>query len=490
MTGASNMARNGHGGQGTPPTNALENLIDTPKKKRKPKPTPPCDVTADEEANQEAKARADGWVRKPRWRERHRDENRTPMATLHNAREAILTLGIECKHDTFHEKILVTYRGRLHDIERLVGEVTDANLMALRQLLSSEFGFDPGDKSVCDAVLSLAYENRVDPVADFLDEAEARWDGVERLDRVAAEYFNCEDTPLNAACMRKVLIAAVARVRNPGCKFDTIAVLESEEGYNKSGAWRALAGDENFSDESIIGKDSREVQEQISGVWIHESADLAGMQKREVEAVKAFASRQVDRARPAYARFVKQQKRRCVMVGTTNASEYLQSQTGNRRFWPMTVLAPIDIDRLAKDRMQIWGEAAHRQREGESLVLDQELWADAAIEQDQRRVKDPWEVALADMGGHVHDGEERIGTAEILEHLEIEAKQMTPAMPMRIANVMKALGWQRHANGYVSIKGHRVKGYWRPTERQPPVPKPPLPAPRRGRERLNDDQNT
>ena len=95
------------------------------------------------------------------------------------------------------------------------------------------------------------------------------------------------------------MIAAVARARVPGIKFDQITVLESREGFNKSTAWRVFAGDENFSDESIIGKDSREVQEHLAEFWIHENADLAGMKKAEVETVKAFASSMTDsRDRP------------------------------------------------------------------------------------------------------------------------------------------------------------------------------------------------
>ena len=105
------------------------------------------------------------------------------------------------------------------------------------------------------------------------------------------------------------MIAAVRRARDPGCKFDTITVMESPEGWNKSTAWRVLAGNDNFSDESILGRSSREVQEQLSGVWIHENADLAGMRKAEVEHVKAFASRQFDRARPAYGHYVVNQPR-------------------------------------------------------------------------------------------------------------------------------------------------------------------------------------
>jgi predicted P-loop ATPase len=193
------------------------------------------------------------------------------------------------------------------------------------------------------------------------------------------------------------MIAAVARVRNPGCKFDTITVLEAQDGLNKSTAWKVLAGEENFSDESIIGKNSREVQEQLSAVWIHENAELAGMKKAEVETVKAFASRQVDRARPAYGHFLKQQPRHSIEVGTTKGNEYLQSQTGNRRFWPMRVLKAIDLEKLKKDRLKLWGEAAHYQSAGESLTLDEKMWPDAGIEQEKRRVKHPWEDILAKM---------------------------------------------------------------------------------------------
>ena len=149
--------------------------------------------------------------------------------------------------------------------------------------------------------------------------------------------------------------------------------MESEEGCDKSTAWRVLAGDENFSDASILGHGAREVQEQLSEVWIHENADLAGMRKAEVEAVKAFASRQSDDARPAYGHFLKKQKRHLIEVGTTNSDEYLQSQTGNRRFWPLKLLAPITTEALRRDRLQLWGEAAKYEAPGESSTLDRAL---------------------------------------------------------------------------------------------------------------------
>jgi predicted P-loop ATPase len=321
--------------------------------------------------------------------------------------------------------------------------------------------------------------------------AEANWDGIKRLDRMAADYFNCEDTPLNAAFVRKTMIAGVARARVPGIKKDEILVLESAEGFNKSTALRVLAGDENFSDENIIGKNSREVQEQLAEIWIHENADLAGLKKAEVESVKAYASRMVDRARPAYGHFLKKQPRHSIEAGTTNSSEYLQSQTGNRRFWPLQVLQAIDIAKLKRDRLQLWGEAAHYQSRGESLVLDEALWGEAGIQQEARRVTDPWEDTLRNMPEvvttlvrepspytgtlmlkekdvriiHRDDsiGDEKVSAAEIMEHLlKIEVGNQRTDHAMRLSNVMRKLGWERPSNGYVTIAGHgRVKGYFR-----------------------------
>jgi predicted P-loop ATPase len=439
-----------------------------------------------------ARQNTPGWtvdgvtVGEPDWRERR--ANGKPIPSMHNARLAITALGITCSKDVFHNKTLFGYcdDSVKHELASVVGEVSDDGIIALRLLMSQRFGFDLEDKATRDAVKSLAGENCFNPVCDLIDQAETEWDGVGRLDRMAADYLNCEDTPLNAAFMRKTMIGLIKRAREPGCKFDTIVVLESGEGFNKSTAWRILAGDENFSDESIIGKSSREVQEQLSEVWIHENADLAGMRKTDIETVKAYASRMVDIARPAFGHFTVKQARHSIEVGTTNSIEYLQSQTGNRRFWPMKVLKAIDIDKLRRDRLQLIGEAARYQSAGESVVLDEAMWDEASAEQEHRRTKDPWENALEHIPMwwdtiegydsdhhpikkgvliiHLVDDQEVVSAATLLKHiLEIPIGHQTQATTMRLSTVMKQLGWQRHKNGYVSIDRERVKGYFRPS---------------------------
>ena len=174
-----------------------------------------------------------------------------------------------------------------------------------------------------------------------------------------------------------MMIAAVRRARRPGCKFDQILVLESPEGWDKSTAWAVLAGEGNFSDASIIGKDARAVQEELADIWIHENAELSGLGKADIEHVKHFASRVNDRARAAYGRVLTDQPRQSIEVGTTNAEVYLMSPTGNRRFWGFKLLRPVDTARLRADRLTAMGRSGTAETGGETLVLDEALWDEA-----------------------------------------------------------------------------------------------------------------
>lgn len=335
-------------------------------------------------------------ITKIQWREvRH---NGKPVPSLYNVRAGLMAMKIICRHDMFRDVTIISYAGdkTVHEVKPLLGELTNSALLMLRQAFSEHFGFDPDDKYILDAVKTLAFENCFDPILDLLDEAQRDWDKKKRLDKWVIDYLKCKDTPLNRAIGRKMLVAAARRARDPGCKFDNITVLEGAEGKNKSTTISTLAGDEYFSDQTILGASDKEIQEQLSGVWMHEVADMTGMKKADVEQVKAFASRQVDRARPAYGRVLERKPRRSIDWATTNDEQYLLSQTGNRRFWPLAC-GDIDIEALRGDRLQLFGEAAHYESEGESLVLDEALWPDAKVEQEKRRVRHPWEDLLANI---------------------------------------------------------------------------------------------
>jgi hypothetical protein len=377
---------------------------------------------------------------------------RHPKKTYRNAREAIKALGITCACDEFHDRHLVGGE----PIQQWAGELSDAAIIILRQMIVERFSFDPGKDNISDAASALCLENRFNPILDYL--AGLQWDGVPRLGTWLTTYLGAEDTELNHAIGNLTLVAAVRRARKPGCKFDQIPVWEGLEGSNKSTAIAVLAGEGNFSDQTILTCSDKEQQELLRGVWIYEIADLAGMKRGEVEKVKAFASRSHDRARPAYGRRRIDAPRRGILIGTTNDDQYLKSETGNRRFWPITT-GTIDIESLRRDRDQLWAEAAVVEARGGPLVLPKELWADAAAVQDERRQHDPWDDILANVKGALYGDEEWIKAQELLTILGVTPDRATSEIYKRLKRVMGRLGW-RDGRHYFGGK-HQVRGYVR-----------------------------
>jgi predicted P-loop ATPase len=385
--------------------------------------------------------------------------------SLANAIIAITSLGIKARYDKFRHHTNIEYKGTSTTISE--GLLTDNTVGAVRVLINDMYKIDCGDANTLSAIKAVAMGNAYDPVLNILDEFQGRWDGIKRLDTWVINYLSCEDTPLNRAFGYLVLIAACRRARVPGCKFDNITVLEGVEGTNKSTAIRVLAGDDYFSDQSILSATDKEVQEQLDGIWMHENADLAGMRRADIEAVKAFASRQVDRARPAYGRVREDRPRRSIEWGTTNSDIYLISQTGNRRFWPLKT-GVIDIQALRRDREQLLGEAATYEAAGESITLDPSLWGDAREAQDERRVPDPWEATLSNGGlNHVissSGGYDYVASAHVLMSvLQVPIANQTALHTMRLATALKNIGWDRPKSGKVWISGKQVRGFMRPT---------------------------
>jgi predicted P-loop ATPase len=391
-------------------------------------------------------------------------EHGTPKKTCANARVAIEALRVSCRHDVFHTTTVIDST----DIEHLSSANLDQAAHLLRIAMHNRFEFDPGKEHVHDAMAQVGLQHRFDPVRDYLHGL--KWDGVKRLDKFLHRYFSADDTELNSWFGKLTLVAGVHRVRQPGCKFDQILVLEGPEGTCKSSAVKLLAiEDRNFSDQTILGLADRQQQELLAGKWIYEIAELHGMKRSEIESVKAFASRTHDRGRPAYGRSVVDQPRRCIMIATTNDDRYLKSQTGNRRFWPVKT-GIIDLNGIARDRDQLWAEAAALEAAGLSLTLPPRLWEEAKIQQEQRLEIDPWEDTLERVTGDLYQDrgcpqEQRISSDDIFEnYLAIPRNKRSATDAVRLKNVMTRLGWtyDRIYIGKPDEDLRRVRGYWRP----------------------------
>jgi Virulence-associated protein E len=380
-----------------------------------------------------------------------------------NAAIAIDRLGVVCRYDRFHCRKLIEGSG----LDNYGSELSDAHARALRDFIIADYRIDPGIENVREAAERLCEENQFDPILDYLEAL--RWDGVPRVDRWMTTYMSAPDTALNRAGGRAFLIAMVRRARQPGCKFDLIPVLEGVEGTGKSSALQILAGGaDNFSDQTILGKDDKMQQELTKGRWLCEISDLAGMSKADIESTKAFVTRQVDKARPAYGRFVVSQERRCVFAATTNSNDYLRSQTGNRRFLPVET-GRVDVEALKHDRDQLMAEAAVLEARGDRIELPPHLWGAAGAVQEARRETDPWEDLLArakpefQIQAASGGWEERSSSRYLLMGvLTLDAGKANTPAGKRLATCMRKLGWSGPEKMW--INGEEVRGYARAVE--------------------------
>jgi predicted P-loop ATPase len=246
------------------------------------------------------------------------------------------------------------------------------------------------------AVWTVAHDQWFHPVRQYLLGCRNAWDEGKRVGTWTTTYLGTPDTPYSRAVGQRWLISLVARTMEPGCKADCSLVLEGPQGIFKSETLRRLGSPWFTDDMGGSTPGTKDAAIQVAGVWIFELAELDQFTTgRDVSRTKSFMSRPSDRFRRPYGKHAVQQPRQCCFGCTTNKSEYLPDETGNRRWWPIECIT-IDLQKLAADRDQIFGEAVALYQQGEPWWLDTpELNKLATAEQDERQVPDSWDAPIS-----------------------------------------------------------------------------------------------
>ena len=338
--------------------------------------------------------------------------------------------------------------------------LSEVDTIAITAWLQATYALYVGVKATLEALLKVAHDTPYHPILDYLHRL--TWDGTLRLDTWLVTYGSAADTPYTRAVGAKSLVAAVARVQQPGCKVDTIPILEGEQGIGKSTIWQVLASAPWFSD-SLPDLHSKDAAINLRGKWLTELGELAALQRSEVEAIKRFTSATQDHYRPPYGSSAKTVLRQGVFVGTTNSTDYLKDSTGNRRFWPVALHGLPDTDALARDRDQLWAEALVRYQAGEPWHMDRAMTAIAKREQAARVEADPWDdVVMAYVAGH-----HRVTMGQIMTRaLALDLiKDQTPGNARRIGAILRRHEWTNSPVWVGTGKAaHQVKMWLAPAE--------------------------
>ena len=233
------------------------------------------------------------------------------------------------------------------------------------------------------AIMEYARENKVDAQKDYVESLE--WDKTPRLDMWLTEVYGVPQNEYHRTVGSNVLKGMVSRAVRPGCKFDYVLVLEGPQGTKKSTSLAVLGGDWHV--ETTATPDNKDFLMLLQGNWIIEFSEGETLSRGEIKQLKALITTQFDKFRAPYERYVANHPRRCIFAMTTNQTEYLKDETGNRRWLPVRCEQEANIEWLRTNRDQLLAEAHYR-----VVELNETTWefpAEVLDEQYARQVEDP-----------------------------------------------------------------------------------------------------
>ena len=210
-------------------------------------------------------------------------------------------------------------------------------------------------------MLEFAHNHSFHPIRDYFNSL-AKWDGVERASKVFIDALGVEDTEYARQITIHWLMAAIARIMFPGCKFDFCLVLKSPQGTGKGTILRKLAVSEDWFNSSIRNIMTKDALQDLQARWIIELEEFKALSKVNDEYAKGFISASTDKFRPPYGTIPESFPRQCIFAASTNAAEFLKDRTGGRRWWILVSDKKSDstVERLKKFTKeyinQIWAE--------------------------------------------------------------------------------------------------------------------------------------
>lgn len=364
------------------------------------------------------------------------------------------------------------------------GALADSDDLRLGDWLSRQYRLKAASRAaLAEAIDTVADMRRYHPIRDWL--RGLQWDGKPRRDRWLIHVLGMDPAALPPRRRRYLelmggylLMGLVARVMKPGVKFDYSPVFEGPGGIGKSTFVAELVGRDFFSDTHFDIGNGKEGMEQLEGLWAYELSELTAFKRADSEQIKQFFSSTVDRFRGAYGKFVQQHPRQCVIFCTTNKRQYLFDLTGNRRFWPVWISAPIKLDWLRKWRGQLFAEAFAAWQAGEHIApTREEEEAFFVPEQRMRLVETTVQSKLYELltreGADIREGSTTNGlnclTTFVTLHglvqaLGADAAKSTSLLETQIRGWLESNGWEQVRES----TGQRRRGY-RPPDVWPPA---------------------
>ena len=364
------------------------------------------------------------------------------------------------RYDVFARKITC------HDGGSIRGW-TDQDDSMLRAYIEKNYGIY-NQLKYYDAFNTVLKERTFHPIKNIIEASE--WDGKPRIDRFLVDILKCEDNDYMREVSRMIFYGGISRLYDPGCKFDYMPILIGHQGSYKSSIvkWLAL-NDSYYTDVSTI--EGKEALDNIQGCWICEFAELLAMVRtKDVEAMKSFITRTIDRYRQSYDRRTGEYPRQCIFIGTTNDYQFLADKTGNRRYLPIEIgLKMGDLfkkeDYVKNYILECWREALALYKANKTyLNIPFTYYKDVVKQQESVLQDDPRLGLILDYLNSKKVGDKVCGTEIFTNCLNGIKKNFTRSDSNEISRTMSYLKDWKRVNSTYKFKDYGVQKYWEKIE--------------------------
>lgn len=228
------------------------------------------------------------------------------------------------------------------------------------------------------AFQTYVYDNKYNPITEYLDNLKGKWDGEKRLETFIIKALEADDNKINRFFTKTWMIGAVKRAYEPGCQFDCVLALQGGvQGSGKTSLIRRIALDKYYKTFSADEFKNKDCIDKMNKSWISVLDEFDKFNDKEVADLKCKITEKKMSCRKSYGHNTEDYSVHWVYAATTNADDFLCDLTGDeyeRRYWIIeckkkTVDSKVN-DLLTDEYVyQLWAEAVHYYDENPNQIL-------------------------------------------------------------------------------------------------------------------------
>jgi putative DNA primase/helicase len=380
--------------------------------------------------------------------------NKKPQATIENLRHLFQLRNIRCRYNVISKRILFDIPNERYSVE-------NGDEVALALIYSYMKEIEMSTDGYKAYTLRIADENQSNPVLDMIKSK--RWDG---KDRLQALYDTIESPEKEAKelLLRRWFITCVCMAMGEGVDSAGCIVLQGAQDLGKTWWVRKLVPEsyrkELIRTDATVDPRDKDSVSQIISYWIVELGEIgATFRKADIDALKAFITRDHDTMRRPYGEGDKRYPRRTALIASVDQTIYLHDTAGNRRFWTIPCTSINSYHDI--DMQQVWAQVMTlvegvKDKHG-NYVVEPESWQ---LEKDEKehiqrineehmQIEPIYELMLEKYQWGTPNEDYKSATKI---GMELGLKNVTMAETRKIADCARKLGAEKEKGGQKRLK--------------------------------------